>query len=576
MEHHPRDESQSSLSRRRSLAFVLCCVILGLVLRFALAARSGLSRDEAQFLWVVRAPSCAAMLDYLREHESHPPFFYLLIRGWIKLAGDSAAAALALPLLIGVALIPTAFCVAASTFSRRTAMIATMMVTLSPLLVRYSAMVRPYSLLPFLCVLSSHSLFRGLRGRATWPWMLHVITTALMLLTHNWGWMVLGAEWLVAAVWVVWNYAQLDVGLIRRWACAQLAVVVIYAPWFRDLLHQVQHAGYGRSPLYASLVSASVMESALGLPVGASIAVCVALVVATAWNKQSRARMRTRSVEDRRLALLTFGGIPFFAFVLAVGLSFKTYLLHAHCLATIVPCALLIIAHLLDSYTTLPRLIATLTGGVYLTCSLSLLAEPKSNAREVAAMVAAQARPTDLILIAPAWYASSFNYYYAFDNPQIDYPHEERRGMIDFDDLRERLLDPDAMARVKAKLALAHRQGRRVWLVSEAETLSDPYHLRSMLPAVALESDRVPEVLAVPTYGHVAYVRTAQLRRQLDNLYGSPHTIIDPLVGKGTIETLEVLLYDGRADRACAAAREGTVKSLPGEFAAQRFDPDVL
>src|SRR5260221_13875552 len=92
--------------------------MLALFVRVSIAARGGLWRDEALFLFVTRSSSWTAMMDFLRFHESQPPLFYLLMRGWLSLTAGSERTAVVLPLLFGVALIPLMYGVGASLFSR--------------------------------------------------------------------------------------------------------------------------------------------------------------------------------------------------------------------------------------------------------------------------------------------------------------------------------------------------------------------------------------------------------------------------------------------------------------------------
>jgi hypothetical protein len=268
-----------------------------------------------------------------------------------------------------------------------------------------------------------------------------------------------------------------------------------------------------------------------------------------------------------------FIGIPLLAFGIATIVSLRKFMLFPHCVTTIAGCTLVGIAYLIASLSGMPRTVALVITSIYLGFTVSLLGELKSNAREAAAVVAAYARPSDLILITPAWYASSFNYYYCLDNQQSNYPHEARQGTVHFEDFRDRLLDPEPMVRLRARLAQARREGRRIWLISDRDTLSDPDRLRSMLPADVLESDRLPEALPVPTYGHVAYVRSVQLREQLDRLYGSPSTVTVPAAGREGLESLQVLLYDSSKDAARGSLRGGSAQLPPADFESDREHP---
>ena len=172
---------------------VAALMLLVLVLRVMMVRGSGIWRDEAQLLWIVRFPSLGAIIEFLRLHEWNPPLFYMMMRTWLAALGDTEAAALMLPIGLGVALVPAVYLVGRRTLGQRTGLMAAALVAMSPMLALHSGLVRPYSLLPLLCLASVYTLWRGLCGGRAWAWMTHAPATLAMVLTHNWGWLVLGA-----------------------------------------------------------------------------------------------------------------------------------------------------------------------------------------------------------------------------------------------------------------------------------------------------------------------------------------------------------------------------------------------
>jgi uncharacterized membrane protein len=517
---------------------VALLTLLGLMLRAATAGRGGLWCDEAQFLWIVRMPKLQTMLDFLWHHESHPPLFYLLMRAWLGVFGDSEAAALALPVILGVILIPVAYRVGDHVFSHRTGLIAATLVTVSPPLTRYSGMVRPYALLPLLCLLSVYWLWCGLKGPGTRSWVAYVIVTLAMLLTHNWAWMVLAAEWMiVAGQWTLYR-ERVGSSIVRSWALAQLVILVGYAPWLLSLLYQSQHAGYDAFPLEPVAVLVDLAETVISLPASVAVPLCILLIAAAAWRAALRHTAVLPSEKGPQLSLSLFIGTPALAFGVATILSLRRLLLFPQCMTTIIPCLLIAIAYGIVSLSRIPRVVTAVFTLIYLVFTLDSLRDIKSNAREVAALVASRAQPTDLVMITPVWHASPFNYYYTLDNPQSNYPHDERRGAIDYDDLRARLLDPRSMARARQRLVEAHRTGRRVWLVTE------PINQKSDVP----DGDNLPSTFRLPAYAQVGRVRAGQLRKQLGDLYGPPSTFTVPMLGRDGLEILQVLLYARQPD----------------------------
>jgi uncharacterized membrane protein len=211
----------------RTAVLVALVTLLGLALRIGMARRGGLYCDEAQFLGIVRLPTPKAMIEFLWDHESHPPLFYVLMRGWLAIFGDSDSAALALPVLLGTALVPAAYYVGCRTFSRRTGLLAASLIATAPVLAHYSGFVRPYSLLPLLCLASVYLLWRGIVGGAARIWIAQAWVNLAMLLTHNWAWMVFGAEAAMVGIWLL--NGRLSRTAFCRWLLAQLGLAVAYS-----------------------------------------------------------------------------------------------------------------------------------------------------------------------------------------------------------------------------------------------------------------------------------------------------------------------------------------------------------
>ena len=552
----PPTEKPAQVPTDQVRVVIVLALLLATGLRVLLAVRSGLWRDEALFLFVTRLPTTTDMLDFLRWNESHPPLFYLLMRALFAVFGPSANVALGVSVVLGIATVAAVYGVGVQMLGRRAALIAAALAAASPTLSLHSALARPYSLLPLLCLLSTFFLWRGLRGGRMRDWAGFGLTTLCLLLTHNWGWVVYVALGLTAVAAFVFVPPRPRRVLARDWLLTQAAVLAVYAPWFPALLYQSRHAGHGggflppfgeellkfaRTSLFfpgsVAKIGGENDEIAPGVIAAALLTGLTAYAIRKAWRRTDGGAGAVR--DDVRLAVLLTAGIPLLAFVVALTLSTRSYLLLVRCLATVVPCLLLAMSYGVASLSRpgqrLPPMIATaVLMAVSLATSLAQVNEIKSNAQDVAAAVAARARPTDLVVVTPVWMAPSFNYYFSPGNPQINYPDDGRRGAVSFTDLRRRLLDPEAFRRARARILAARQEGRRVWLVMEA---GDVIEVHDRLRDSVGLSEKINNA------GTAGIIRSNQIRAYLEQLYGPPDMTAVPPDRRTGDEILLALLY---------------------------------
>jgi hypothetical protein len=500
--------------------------LLALVLRLLYATRSGFWRDEALFIAVTRLPAVTDVLAFLRDHESHPPLFYLMVRAWEGLVGGSDLALALLPVVIGLALVPAAFMVASRIFSRRAGWLAAALAAASPILVEHAALVRPYSWLPLLVLGQAYALWRALTGGGRGAWAAFGVLAALAAWSHNYAWVVLASFDLVALGWLLLHDRRAVVGLAGSHGLALL----LFAPWLPAFWYQVRHAGHAPHPvgaigtplaLFAKTFSSVPNPWAGGLAIAAVLA-----LVAVAYR---------RADGPTRLAYLLFVGAPLVAFVASAAGSAYSDLLWPRTLLSVVPCFLVggcgaAAAVVAGRGLTVLGLAAA---GAYVAIALAMLTLPKSNARELAAAVTSRAQPSDLVVISPEWMAPGFNYYFALPNRQIDYPHEGREAITPFDDLARRIADPAVYQHTKAVLAAQRAAGGRTWLVVDQQAVFPSYP----------QGDELPADLDRSHWNAVGIYRSAQLMGELVRLYGRPSKEIRSSGVQAAAETFVAFLF---------------------------------
>lgn len=511
---------------------ILVVTLVGAAVRVWMAGRSGLFPDEAQFLWIVRSPTWTEMIKFLQYHESHPPFYYALTRIWLAITGDSPGRAGDLSIIFGIALIPTIYIVGARMFSHRIGLMGALTTSLGANLVDISTWLRPYALLPWLCLLSVYFLWENFRSPSLKHGIGYVLTTLALMTTHNWSFFILSGEWVAvfAALAVRFRSGRSWLEQARAFTVCSIVVALCYIPWFPSLLFQFKHAGYGRprSPLsFASFLQTAIAATLFDVSAINSIVVacviCASAIAAAIRFTRTRIDadpQRFAAIESRVFAL----GVPVAALIAAMICNniLKKYVMLSYCVQILGPLLMLSfldISARIFEYKKVNFLyfVVGLLSINYVKHDASRRRVDKSDDPAVAAAVASIVAPADLVSVLPQWDASTFYCYYPLDSPRLDYPTKNFRGPIYYDRLLETLLDQRLFDDFKEELATARRDGRRIIMIMESQVHENSPKVESAIPATIARE-----------YQGVAGVRAKQAFAELERLYGPPRLIRDP------------------------------------------------
>jgi len=131
--------------------------------------------------------------------DLHPPFYFLLLKGWLFF-GEGESWARLLSVLFGIAVIPVTFLLARQFFSQRASLLASLLVGVSPLLLLYDREVRNYPLFSLLSMISLYFFIRCLREAQMWCWAGYAAFTLLAIYTHYHGFLLILSEVIFVAL----------------------------------------------------------------------------------------------------------------------------------------------------------------------------------------------------------------------------------------------------------------------------------------------------------------------------------------------------------------------------------------
>ena len=296
---------------RRLLPAAVFVLLLAFFLRFHLLAAQSFWNDEGNSARLSER-SIPAILEGTAS-DIHPPLYYLALRGWRELAGETEFGLRAFSAYAGVLVVAVVLALGRNLTARRqdaktpshygeekaplrpgvlaltSSAIAGLLAALSPVLVYYSQETRMYALLALLAALSAWVLLVWLGGpRRPWRWMVaYTLLLAAGLYTHYFFPAVIAAQGLVTGLWWLRGAGEqgsrgerergsggpsLNSYLVSRisypgwWLVMAAVAAALYLPWVPVFLRQIGQRGE------AAALPAFLSESARWLALGGTVA----------------------------------------------------------------------------------------------------------------------------------------------------------------------------------------------------------------------------------------------------------------------------------------------------------------
>jgi mannosyltransferase len=228
---------QGRRSSRFGLIFAVI-LLLGLGLRLFSLNGESVSYDESFSMAACRMPT-GDMLRLLVADFVHPPLHYGVLCGWLDVAGFGVLQARLLSVIFGTLSIVVLYLLADYLFDRRTALISSLLLAVSQLEIMFSQDARMYSQFLFLFLCCCYVFIRAQHERSFRLWCGFIVLSALLIYTHYYGMLVLGA----LVVFAFLYRRQLSVPL-SWWAGGAAAVTLAYLPWLTSgVVQTATHSG---------------------------------------------------------------------------------------------------------------------------------------------------------------------------------------------------------------------------------------------------------------------------------------------------------------------------------------------
>jgi len=233
--------------RKARIGYVLSALVLT---AFALRADhldfQSLWRDEVDAIaFATRA--LPRLLSTFARPKENGPLYFLLLRPWIALTGDSEFSVRFFSLALGVLAVPLVYTLGRRWLSPLASMLGALLTAVSPYLIWYSQEAKMYTLITFLTMLSLYFYVEAL-ARGRWScWAAYVVVTSLCLYTHILAALIIPLEILLFVVWWPRYRARL-----KPWLTAIGCMTLPYIPlalWEIPLLLSSYETGHLFYPL---------------------------------------------------------------------------------------------------------------------------------------------------------------------------------------------------------------------------------------------------------------------------------------------------------------------------------------
>ncbi|MCC5640318.1 glycosyltransferase family 39 protein [Nostoc sp. CHAB 5844] len=167
------------------------------------------------------------------EDPQHPPLYFVIARFWMQMFGSSLTASRILPALFGLPALPLMYALGLELFASQTAaLLAVVLLALSPFDILFAQTARQYSLLTTAVIGSNFLLLKALRSPSWQNWGLYTLANTVGWYTHPFfGLTVIAQAAYLLIEQVLGNRRRVHAQSLKYFTLAIAASLILYIPW---------------------------------------------------------------------------------------------------------------------------------------------------------------------------------------------------------------------------------------------------------------------------------------------------------------------------------------------------------
>lgn len=231
------------MSNKKSVLILFLALVLVLSVEIFYLQSTSLWHDESFSALLIRY-DFSEMISRIKM-DVHPPLFYILLRGWDFIFGDSLFSLRFFSVFFAsLSIIGLYILVNKTLQNRKLALFSSLLFAFSYFQIQYAMEARMYSLGTFLVIIGTYFFLEALKTKKWKWWLLYAFSVSLGLYTHYFV-----AFWIISqAIYLSCQIAKESKNSASSWvknqnfqmaAVSYFLVFVSYLPWLGTFLKQI-------------------------------------------------------------------------------------------------------------------------------------------------------------------------------------------------------------------------------------------------------------------------------------------------------------------------------------------------
>jgi mannosyltransferase len=236
------------------IAFLITALISFITITLFNVTNAGIWFDEAFSSYLIQFN----FLEIFRytAGDVHPPFYYWALKLWTEVFGAGEFGLRSMSIFFAAATIVVTYFLTRRMFGRKVALVSLLLLSLSPMLIRYADEARMYTMAAFIVVSATYALVKAVETKQTRWRVLYGVLVSFGMWTHYFT----ALMWLAHWAWRAWSTYRKGASLkdwarkffTKPWILAHVVAVGLFLPWLYFMAKQlgvVQAAGFWIGPV---------------------------------------------------------------------------------------------------------------------------------------------------------------------------------------------------------------------------------------------------------------------------------------------------------------------------------------